>query len=324
MISVAFFNSQGGVGTTSLVYHSAWMFAELGARVLIVDADPQSHLSIMALDPTTLETLWSDGDSPRTLYGAVAPVFSGTGSIRPAHIEPLTNGLGLVAGDLALSRTEDDLSAEWPRRLDGSQRAFHVTTAFWRVIREAAQRHEADLVLIDAGPNLGAINRAALMASNHVVVPVAPDLLSLHALRNLGPTLREWRDTWRKALPLASPAWGEMPPGGMMPVGYVLMQHAERLGRPMKAPNWRERLIMTYCQSVLGQTAGVPSPDPNQIGIVRHYRSLMPLATEARKPMFKLTSADGAIGALQANVQQCRGDFENLCYEIARKVGYPM
>jgi chromosome partitioning protein len=68
-----------------------------------------------------------------------------------------------------------------------------VTTAFWRVIREAAQRHAADLVLIDVGPNLGAINRAALVASSHVVVPVAPDLFSLQGLKNLGPTLCAWR-----------------------------------------------------------------------------------------------------------------------------------
>jgi hypothetical protein len=38
--------------------------------------------------------------------------------------------------------------------------------------------------------------------------------------------------------------------------------------------------------------------------------------------MFDLTSADGAIGAHQSNVQQCREDFEKLCREILRRVGY--
>jgi len=322
MISIAFFNNKGGVGKTSLVYHTAWMFAESGHRVLAVDLDPQSNLSIMALDEERLEALWPDDDHPQTLHGAVAPLFGGTGDIRPAHIEAMAAKLGLLVGDLALSRIEDDLSTEWPRCLEGRERAFRVTTAFWRVIREAAQRHAADLVLIDVGPNLGAINRAALVASSHVVVPVAPDLFSLQGLKNLGPTLRQWRQTWQQALPKASATLGEMPQGQMTPVGYVLMQHAERLGRPTKAyAKWQGRLPGGYRESVLGEQGAATTPDPNQIQRIKHYRSLMPMAMEARKPMFDLTSADGAIGAHQTNVQRCHDDFEALCREIARRVG---
>ena len=107
MISIAFFNNKGGVGKTSLVYHTAWMFAELGHRVLAVDLDPQSNLSIMALDEERLEALWPDDEHPQTLHGAVAPLFGGTGDIRPAHIEAMAGKLGLLVGDLALSRIED-------------------------------------------------------------------------------------------------------------------------------------------------------------------------------------------------------------------------
>lgn len=323
MISIAFFNNKGGVGKTSLVYHTAWMFAQQGRRVLAVDLDPQSNLSIMALDEERLEALWPDDDHPETLHGAVAPLFGGTGDIRTAQIEPLAERLGLLVGDLALSRIEDDLSTEWPRCLAGGERPFRVTTAFWRVIRQAAERHQADLVLIDVGPNLGAINRAALVAASHVVVPVAPDLFSLQGLKNLGPTLRQWRETWKQALPKAAAALGELPQGEMAPVGYVLMQHAERLGRPTKAyAKWQARLPGAYRQSVLGQPAGTgAAADANQIQRIKHYRSLMPMAMEARKPMFALTSADGAIGAHQTNVQQCRDDFSNLCQQIAVRVG---
>ena len=322
MISIAFFNNKGGVGKTSLVYHCAWMLAELGKRVLAVDLDPQSNLSIMALDEERLEELWPDGGHAKTMAGAVGPLFEGTGDIQPAHIEMLTANLGLLVGDLALSRIEDDLSTEWPRCLEGKERAFRVTTAFWRVVQRAAQDHEADLVLIDVGPNLGAINRAALVASSHVVVPVAPDLFSLQGLRNLGPVLRRWRKAWGKALPSAAITLGSMPAGEMQPVGYVLMQHAERLGSPTKAyAKWQARVSTGYCESVLDQAAGDVLPDPNQIQMIKHYRSLMPMAMERRKPMFKLTSADGAIGAHQANVQQCGMDFERLCREIAKRVG---
>jgi cellulose biosynthesis protein BcsQ len=321
MISITFFNNIGGVGKTSLVYHTAWMFAELGRRVLAVDLDPQSNLSVMALEEARLEALWSDDDHPETLYGAVAPLFSGTGDIRPASIEPLTSGLGLLVGDLALSRIEDDLSTEWPRCLEGKERAFRVTTAFWRVIREAAARHGAELVLVDVGPNLGAINRAALVAASHVVVPVAPDLFSLQGLKHLGPTLRRWRETWKDASKKSPSPLGLMPQGEMKPIGYVLVQHAQRLGRPTKAyAKWQTRLRSEYLKSILGGSGEVTEPDTNQIQLIKHFRSLMPMAMEKGKPMFKLTSADGAIGSHQANVTQCYGDFEKLCIEIARRV----
>ncbi|MCS6825633.1 MAG: AAA family ATPase [Caldilinea sp.] len=326
MISIAFFNNKGGVGKTSLVYHTAWMFAELGCRVLAVDLDPQSNLSIMALDEARLEHLWPDDAHPDTLFGAVEPLFSGTGDVRDAHIESLADGLGLIVGDLALSRIEDDLSTEWPRCLEGRDRAFRVTTAFWRVMKSAAERHQADVVLIDVGPNLGAINRSALVAASHVVVPVAPDLFSLQGLKNLGPTLRRWRETWQQARPKASADIGLIPEGAMKPIGYVLMQHAERLGRPTKAyAKWQAKLPYAYRESVLGipDTAALPEPDSHQIQRIKHYRSLMPIAMEARKPMFALRAADGAIGAHQVNVQQCYDDFRTLVLEIAKRAGIP-
>lgn len=319
---IAFFNNKGGVGKTSLVYHCAYMFAEQGLRVLVADLDPQSNLSIMALDEARLEALWPDDEHPLTLYGAVAPLFDGTGDVQSAHIELLTLNLGLLVGDLALSRIEDDLSTEWPRCLEGRERAFRVTTAFWRVIDDAARRHHADIVLLDVGPNLGAINRAALVASSHVVMPVAPDLFSLQGLKNLGPTLRKWRATWAAALIQAPQALGSLPQGAMRPVGYVLMQHAERLGRPTKAyAKWQKRLPIAYQQSVLGELSHPDQDSEHQIQRIKHYRSLMPMAMEMRKPMFSLSSADGAIGAHQTNVQQCYGDFSALTQAIAGRVG---
>jgi cellulose biosynthesis protein BcsQ len=321
---IAFFNNKGGVGKTSLVYHCAFMFGELGSRVLAVDLDPQSNLSIMALDELRLEALWPDDRHALTLYGALAPLFDGTGDVSPAHIEPLSDAVGLLVGDLALSRIEDDLSTEWPRCLEGRERAFRVTTAFWRVIDEAAKRHQADVVLLDVGPNLGAINRAALVASSHVVMPVAPDLFSLQGLKNLGPTLRKWRTTWATALTQASRSLGAMPQGQMQPIGYVLMQHAERLGQPTKAyARWEQRLPIAYRESVLGTSQ---EPDPHhsdRVHRIKHYRSLMPMAMEARKPMFCLKNADGAIGAHQANVQQCHDDFSALVKAIAARISVP-
>lgn len=326
MISIAFFNNKGGVGKTSLVYHLAWMFGELGYRVLAADLDPQANLSIMALGEERLEVLWPDDDHhPQTVYGAIQPLFSGVGDIGAAHIEEIAESVGLLVGDLALARVEDDLSTEWPRCLEGRERAFRVTTAFWRAIRQVAERHAVDLVLIDVGPNLGAINRAALISASHVVVPVAPDLFSLQGLKNLGPVLRSWRSTWQDACHRFSLVDFPLPEGSMTPIGYVLVQHAERLGRPVKAyARWQERIPGVYRESVLGTyipDSELPEHDPMQIARIKHYRSLMPLAMDARKPMFALKPADGAIGAHQTNVQQCYDDFRKLAREIAARAG---
>ena len=60
-------------------------------------------------------------------------------------------------------------------------------------MQRSAEVNKADLILVDLGPNLGALNRAGLIASDFVVIPLSPDLYSLQGLRNLGPTLRRWR-----------------------------------------------------------------------------------------------------------------------------------
>ncbi|MGH3765801.1 MAG: ParA family protein [Pseudonocardiaceae bacterium] len=106
---ITFFNNKGGVGKTSLVYHLAWMLADLGYRVVAADLDPQANLT-------------------------------------------------------AAFRYEDEVE----------------------VLRSAAEEHRAHVVLIDVGPSLGAINRAALVASDQIVVPVAPDLFSLQGTAKSG------------------------------------------------------------------------------------------------------------------------------------------
>ena len=61
--------------------------------------------------------------------------------------------------------------------------------------------------------------------------------------------------------------------------------------------------------------------DVNCLALLKHYRSLMALAQEARKPMFLLRAADGAIGAQAAAVRTCRADFEALARAIAARCG---
>lgn len=325
MITIAFFNNKGGVGKTSLVYHLAWMFADLGVSVLAADLDPQANLTSMFLEEDRLEELWPDGEHPQSVLGMIRPILRGTGDILAPHVEQVADNIGLIVGDLGLSLFEDKLSDAWPRCLDRDESAFRIISAFYRILVLGAQTTQAGLVLVDVGPNLGAINRAAIIASRHVVVPLAPDLFSLQGLRNLGPTLRRWRDEWDDRLARNPNSELILPQRGMAPAGYVILQHAMRLDRPVKAyGRWMERIPIEYRQAVLGElTDHTPSveADPHCLSLLKHYRSLMPMAMEARKPMFRLRPADGAIGAHAAAVQTCYQDFKTLATKVAQQVG---
>lgn len=57
---------------------------------------------------------------------------------------------------------------------------------------------------------------------------------------------------------------------------------------------------------------------PHCLAMLKDYRSLMPMAQEARKPKFHLKPADGAIGA---HVQSCYRDFRALARTIAERSG---
>ena len=325
MNCITVFNNRGGTGKTLLVYHLAWMFAELDYNVLVADLDPQANLTSMFLDDDEMEALWTQDGEGKTIYGALRPLLEGTGDIATLRVVEPDAGIGLVAGDMLLSGAEDELSSQWPDCLDGSPRAFRVLSALWRAMRVAADEMEAELILVDVGPNLGALNRAALIGADHVVVPLAPDLYSIRGLRNLGPTLRRWRLEWSDRLQRNPVADLDVPGGEMDPIGYVVLPHAVRLNRPVKAyERWMDRIPDAYGELVLGE-ALPDSPfidqDPNCLAILKHFRSLMPLAQEARKPMFHLRPGDGAIGGHANAVQGCYRDFRALAREIAQRCG---
>ena len=217
MPTIAFFNNKGGVGKTSLVFHLSWMFKQLGEAVIAVDLDPQANLTSMFFDEDKLESLWpSDLPHDQTIFGALRPIVRGLGDVATPKVHEIATGLGVVAGDLELSRFEDTLSSDWPKCLDRGEPAFRTTTAFARAIERAQVLAEANWVFVDVGPNLGAINRAALIACDYVVVPLAPDLFSIQGLRNLGPTLLDWRSEWGDRLDRAPEGMGFILPAGRM------------------------------------------------------------------------------------------------------------
>ena len=324
---LTFFNNKGGVGKTSLVYHLAWMLADLDRSVLVVDLDPQANLTAAFLNEDRLVQLWEapDSEAKSTVYQCIQPLTK-VGDIREPDLIDVSFGLSLLPGDLALSSFEDDLATEWPSclRSENLYRPFRLITAFWQVIQIGVRQSGAELVLVDVGPSLGAINRSALIATDFVVVPLAADLFSRQGLRNLGPTLRGWRDEWRRRRDHWAEPDFELPKGAMQPLGYVIQQPGFRLSRPVQAyDRWARRMPVEYADSVLDTpslTSSDWSKDPNQIAMVKHYRSLVPLAQDARKPIFHLAAADGALGSHAVAARDAGDDFAKLAKEILRRM----
>ncbi|MGF1663071.1 MAG: ParA family protein [Kineosporiaceae bacterium] len=321
MTVVALFNNKGGVGMTTLAYHLAHMVSRLGRRVLAVDLDPQANLTGHFLTDEQLEPLWNgDDETVATVADAVRPITEGLGDVVPPAPLEVADELYLLPGDLALSTFEEKLAQQWSATLAGGDNAAaRATTAFHRLVRRAADDVGAQLVLVDVGPNLGALNRSALLIADHVIVPLGADLFSAQGLRNLGPSLARWRHDWQRTARPRIPESIAAPEGRMHPLGYVVMQPSMRLDRPVKAYRiWLDRIPDVYAEA-LGH-AGDDEGWSAEIGTVRNYRSLMPLAHDARKPMFDLRPADGAIGSTQRYVQVCLQEFRDLSREVLSRL----
>jgi cellulose biosynthesis protein BcsQ len=334
--TVGFVNAKAGVGTTTLAYHLAWMYADLGYQVLAVDADPQADLTAAMVDEDRLAALWSPG-STETLYGVVAPIIAGADGMAVPHREPIAPRLELLVGDLAIAGLDDELSTQWMRCLDRPASGFRASSAFQVGIQRAAEDARADVVLVDLGPSLGAIHRAALLACHHVIVPVAPDLFSLQGLRLLGASVSQWRDEWRdRSPPGLGPELGSLV-SGMSLAGYVVLQHAIDLGRaphapslwvsrvaPNRAVDWTSVIPDVFATATGGSDpAAHPDNDPHCLGLLKRYGSLMPMAQEARKPIFHLRPGDGALGAHATAAREARKDFEEVANRIAAATWRP-
>lgn len=316
---ITFFNNKGGVGKTSLTYHISWMLTELGHSVLSVDLDPQANLTGMFVNEDRMEQIMEEGKS---IFSSLAPLMKGTGDLKPPSPLVGKDGLlGLLPGDLKLSSVEAEFSNTWAKCLDGDERAFRVTTAFSRCVTQAAQKMEAEWVVMDMGPNLGAINRAILIASDYVVFPLGPDLFSYQGLKNVGEFLNKWRGEWteRKSKKPQDLDF-TVPEGNMIPLGYIMMRHSIRHDRPVQAyQRWINKMPKAYKKHVLKDNR-VEKTEDYMLAHIKDYRSLMPLSQEKHKPMFFLKPGDGAIGSHFQAAQACYKDFKSLTEKIINRI----
>jgi chromosome partitioning protein len=322
---VGFFSNRKDVGTTTLVYHLGWMYAELGLRVLLVDLDPQSDLSSALLSEEALEDLGAGARDSRTIFGAMrGPVREPYLATFGDHLPGLGEQVALIAGDIRMTFLEvgidSDLKGEsWDKR------DFEWSHDLWTVVQQGVKRHQADVVLYDLGPGLGHWNRAVLMATDHVCFPVRPAWSVMRAMNHSCLYFHHWSFLWEIMGRDRDEALGAAPPGHVQPVGYVILQPALRLdpaGRNHE--RWSEAFPGVYRSGILGGRPGNVPPlaqDPHRIATIRSYESLAELGREARKPVFALQTADGALGSHLAAVHSAYEDYQRAASEIADRIG---
>ncbi|EPE2651013.1 ParA family protein [Vibrio fluvialis] len=313
MKKVAFFNNKGGVGKTTFSFHIGLMLENIGKRILFVDLDPQCNLTAHILKHEEIDNAWSD--EGQSIYNAVQPIIAASGDYE--QFDPIKIGdrnVWLYAGDLLLSDYEGLLSEAWTQVLAGQERGFRASSAITRLTNRAAQELDIDYVILDVGPNFGALNRVALLDCDNIFVPMVPDLFSLRGSQNLGRVLSDWIRIYSSALERAGTLDFDVPPGNPKFSGYVLQQFNKYRNRKTKAwDRWGEQVpdyINRYVVKPLGEN--VLELDDYMLGEFKNYHSLIPMAQDSQKPIFELTSRDGVVGGHNEYVRNCEQEFREL------------
>ncbi|WP_165768410.1 ParA family protein [Hymenobacter amundsenii] len=158
MKTICFANHKGGVGKTTSTLNVGQVLASRGSRVLLIDSDSQTNLS-MSFDRQGTrhlgELLESDGKV------AIMELM-----------EPVGEGLHLVAASPRLQMVE--------KLMAGS-------SGLEFVLREALETVEDqfDYCLIDTPPSLGGITYSALIAADAVFIPMQPEYFGYNGLTSL-------------------------------------------------------------------------------------------------------------------------------------------
>lgn len=157
---LSFYNFKGGTGKTSICYQISTHLAMIGYNVLVIDADPQGHLS------TSFG--FNNSDSYFTLYDAINNEEMGIEDV----IKPIFPGLDCVPSNLSLTRLEVVLN-QMPRR---EERVMIVLESI---------RDKYDYIIFDTNPTISHLNRNVVTCSDLINVVCETQPYSLNGLKLL-------------------------------------------------------------------------------------------------------------------------------------------
>jgi chromosome partitioning protein len=253
------------------------MYKELGYRVLAADLDPQADLSLMFLGEDRLEELWQQQN---TIFASIAPLQREFNVLSDPYLEIVEDRLALLTGDIELFQIESNLTESWITGIydvEDNQRqklAFQFISVFQKILQQAAIAHEADIILIDLASNFSAINHAALIAADYIIIPLTLDFFAAKALTHLGTTLQNWRSQWQE---IQDNLDIELPLAKMELAGYIIRQHPVRFDRPVR--NYQSLLTVipkSYQKAVLNNPEIYNisiTDDSNCLGWLKYYAS---------------------------------------------------
>lgn len=318
-IVFSIFNNKGGVGKTTYLYHIAHILSE-NYKVLMVDCDSQCNLTAYTISDADINKAWSDRGN--SIYKVIEKVEKGIGDISLRAPTRITKNLHITPGDLFLSNYEDRLGDSWNSAKGGSEASIRLQTAIYRYIMWAAEKIDADVVLVDLGPNLGALNRTVLSGSDYFIVPVTPDLFSIRGTENLGNKLVLWRKEWNQLNENYESNEIHRPKGKPYFLGYVIQQHNIRSTSSGMTRGWAifgDRLEPAIKQNIvkkllpLDQASKLTeSSGTYLLGKIPNLHSLIPYSLEARKPVFNCNSSDGLKGEHITKAREIKNEYDPI------------
>lgn len=338
---IALFNHKGGVSKTTTTFNLGWMLASKGKRVILVDADPQCNLTGMALGEETEE----DEARIEAVYNTIANIKTGLAPAfesQPRAIEAVDcislqgqEGLYLLPGHVGFAEYEVTLGIA--QELSGSiQTLKNLPGAISDLLEKTAQKFNADYILIDMSPSLGAINQNLLMTSNFFLVPTTADFFSLMAIDSLAKILPRWC-SWAKMAsshPVFREAAYPFPQFTLRFLGTIVQNYRIIRGQETAA---FQKWIQKIEQAVSDKLA--PVLDKNSVllpelayteqGInhnftltkISNFNSLIALSQEHKTPVYALTHQQlEQKGIVLQHNQKKQQEFQTTFSDLADKI----